>query len=632
MCRIAGIINKNLSRNELTRQVKAMADAQRHGGPDDEGFFLDEEHGLALGHRRLSLLDLSPAGHQPMHIAEGRYRIVFNGEIYNFKELRTALEKLGHSFNSSSDTEVILYAFLEWGINSFNKLKGMFAFALADHHKNELYLVRDAQGIKPLYYYQQKEKLAFASEVKAFEKLPWDLTPNPEWPLAFLSFGHLPEPMTTLKGVFMLTKGHYLKVSMKDEIKVEREAKAYMEDHREVPDYTLKEAQDQLNEVLDGAIRRQLVADAPIGVFLSGGIDSSLLALQAAKYQGNSLLTVSLHFPEAKYSEKKYQEIISRQLSGQHITQEINQALFNTYFEEILNSMDQPSVDGINSWFVSKAAHDAGLKAVLSGIGADELFGGYPSFRRINKIPKIRKYHTVVKLLASLTNNDALQRAAYLKHTTNSAFEYLFLRGFYSTKQLEKLFGIAREDQHRLLQQIPEPFSKQPGVYNGRRASWYEQHFFMQNQLLKDADSMSMQHGLEIRVPFLDQDVVKLANSLPANILFDRTKPAKHLLINAFDQLLPNEIWDRPKMGFTFPFQEWIKEHSLYNNLKSKHADSKAMQQLFAAYEKNKVHWSKIMSLLVLEKFESSPTRVILSDVILGGVEGDIVQDTKDFS
>lgn len=610
MCRIAGIINKRLSKDELVHQIKAMTDLQKHGGPDDEGFFIDENTGIALGHRRLALLDLSPSGHQPMFVAEGAYGIIFNGEIYNFKEIRSELELIGYTFNSSSDTEVILQAFAAWGVASFNKLKGMFAFALLDRNSKSLYLVRDAQGIKPLYYYQKNNLLVFASEVKAFNTFPFARSKNPDWPTAFLSFGHLPEPMTTLQDVFMLSKGHYLKVDL--EKNTSNAPTNYYQISKTKLDLNIKETQQQLNQILDQAIQKQLVADAPIGVFLSGGIDSSLLALQAAHYQKEQLVTVSLHFPEAKYSEKKYQEIISKQLPGKHIAQEINKKDFENYFDEILEAMDQPSTDGINSWFVSKAAHDAGLKAVLSGIGADELFGGYPSFKRMKQIPVARKFNSLIALFGRIKKNDALQRVDYLKHTNNTSFEYLFLRGFFNTAQLAQLFSISKIEQYKLLNQLGEPSIEIPKKYNGARAAWYEQHYFMQNQLLKDADGMSMQHGLEIRVPFLDQDLVEFAGQIPAYIIFDESKPAKHLLINAFDNLLPREIWDRPKMGFTFPFQYWLKEHPKYEALKVKHTNNFEMQKLFSNYESDKVHWSKIMSLLVLDKFEGSHSGVIL--------------------
>lgn len=602
MCRIAGLIHPNSSITFLKEGIEGMTNLQAHGGPDDEGFFIEENLGLALGHRRLSLLDLSAAGHQPMFFENQRYVLVFNGEIYNFKSIRITLEQQGVAFKSHSDTEVILAAFAAWGVASFSKLKGMFAFALLDQETKSFYLVRDAQGIKPLYYYHQNGVLAFASEVKAFKPLDFTQEPNSNWPIAFLSFGHLPEPMTTLKDVFMLSKGHYLQFDLRNFSNLEQ-PKAIHFEKEAVAEVEGLDFQKAIDQKLDSAIQQQLVADAPIGVFLSGGIDSSLLALRAAKYQQERLITVSLAFPEAQFSEQSYQEIVSKKLPGAHVHQEVNKKDFQQYFEEILANMDQPSVDGINSWFVAKAAHDAGLRAVLSGVGADELFGGYPSFKRMPMIPKLRKYQHLLAITANLLKKDALQRVAYLKNTQHTAFEYLFLRGFYSQQQLKNFFGIARDQQQTAIHQIAEPLHAISSNYDGTRAAWYEQHYFMQNQLLKDSDSMSMQHGLEIRVPFLDPDLMVLVNSIPSTWLFDPKKPAKHALIHAFNDLLPQEIWNRPKMGFTFPFQYWLKKHPLYLGLKEKFKHHGAMQSLFTQYELDRVHWSKIMSLLVLHQF-----------------------------
>lgn len=601
MCRILGIAGKQFSHPELQQHIAEMAKKLQHGGPDDEGFYIDDQSNLALGHRRLSLLDLTSSGHQPMLSINNSHAIVFNGEVYNFKEIREQLIIKNYQFKSSSDTEVLLYAFIEWGTESFSMFRGMFAFSIYDIKKQQLFLVRDAQGIKPLYYYYKNELLVFSSEVKAFNTLPIDFETNPDWPIAFLSLGHLPEPMTTLKDVFMLPKSHYATINLSSDNKnPSLDIISYQTQINVVA--SSANPQHQVDAALDKAIHRQLIADAPIGVFLSGGIDSSLLALQAAKYQKEKLTTISIHFPEAKFSEKNYQQLISDKLPGKHISKEITKKDFNRYFEEILDTMDQPTTDGINSWFVSKAAKEAGLKAVLSGIGADELFGGYPSFKRIKKIPFMRSFSYFIEYLAKKLKNDSIARVSYLRNSNNPVYEYLFLRGFFSSTQLTQLFSIKKEKQYQLLSRIKVPYNSIPKSYNGKRAAWFEQHYFMQNQLLKDADSMSMLHGVEIRIPFLDEELVHLADHFPDAILFDKNKPAKHLLINAFEGILPKEIWNRPKMGFTFPFQEWLKDHPLYIALKENHAH-KEKKELFKNFESGKIHWSKIMSLLVLEKF-----------------------------
>lgn len=581
-----------------------MMELQKHGGPDGQGMYLSSERVLAFGHRRLSLLDLSDLGGQPMSTADQNYSIVFNGEIYNFVEIRDELKKKGFSFISQSDTEVVLKAYIAWGTESFSKLRGMFAFAIDDKVKNEVILARDSQGIKPLYYYLQNNQLIFASEVKAFKNLPIQLTNNPYWPIYFLSFGHLPEPSTTYSEVSMLPKGHYLRYDIQTHKPLALSSYINEKSFGDLSQISLTEAQHLVNKLLDQSIRQQLVADAPIGVFLSGGIDSSLLALQASKYQQENLVTVSLHFPEAQFSEKSFQKVISDQLQGRHISQEVTHKDFETYFDQIVDHMDQPGVDGINSWFVSKAASNAGLKAVLSGVGADELFGGYPSFKRISKTPAIRMAAPLIAFMAKLSHKDALQRVSYLQNRSHSAYEYLFLRGFFNPVQLQQYFEISQDKIHNSIALLPEPHSAMIAEYNGKRASWFELHYFMQNQLLKDADTMSMQHGLEIRVPFLDEDLVSLVKQLPAEILYKKDLPDKHLLIGAFQGILPREIWNRPKMGFTFPFQQWIKRHPRYLEIKDKYRTT-TKSYFFDSYERDQIHWSKIMSLMVLEKFNA---------------------------
>lgn len=597
MCRIAGIIDPNLSEATLVAQLHLMANAQQHGGPDDEGFFTANEVGLGFAHRRLSLLDLSPLGHQPMRSRDGKIVLVFNGEIYNFQLLKSELLLKGYHFESQTDTEVIIAAYQAWGTKAFSRFKGMFAFALYDIQKQEIYLARDQQGIKPLYIYQHQHVFAFASEVKAFKAAKIELNNNVDWPIALLSMGFLPEPFTTYKEVQMMQKGCFM---------------TYFLGSDKVPTQTFFESnelnaillekdnpQHSIDYLLDEAIKSQLVADAPIGVFLSGGIDSSLLALQAAKYQQEKLITVSLNFEEKQFSELNFQQKISGMLPGAHHSKTIDAKIFHQYFDTILENMDQPGIDGINTWFVSQAAKEAGLTAVLSGVGADELFGGYPSFKRMHYIPLLRSLNFLAPFTNKLLHQDGLKRWSYLNEK-NPSFEYLFLRGFFDPRQLQAFFDVDLQQQKNCFNKINLPQQQIPKPYNGKRAAWFEQHYFMQNQLLKDTDTMSMQHGLEIRVPFLDDDLVSYCNQLPNDMLFPKNKAPKHFLIHAFNNLLPEMIWNRPKMGFTFPFQFWLKSHPRYLALKS---DYPNLLPLFNQFEANQIHWSKIMSLLVMEKF-----------------------------
>lgn len=566
----------------LKQKVELMCDAQKHGGPDDSGLFIEQNIGLAFGHRRLAIIDLSANGHQPMSDTGNRAYITFNGEIYNYLELRDELISLGADFRSDSDTEVIIQAYLHWGTPSFSKLRGIFAFGLFDKEKQITYLVRDSKGVKPLYYAAFDNSLAFASEVKAFKAAEIAVDEDPDWPIRFLAFGNIPEPFTTLQNVYSLAKSSYLcwdhqnstfGITSYDIVETSRLA-----------DETTTE--NAISNTFGKAIKRQLIADAPIGVFLSGGIDSSLIALLANQQKNSQLNTVSIHFEERAYDESQYQTVVQQQLGGQKFNHLITQANFDENFSNVLTAMDMPTTDGINTWFISYFARKDGLKAVLSGIGGDELFGGYPSFKRIKYIGFLRKLPAwLLNLLALM--DDRLKRVTYLKQKHYLA-DYLFLRGIFSIEEIEELTGTdAKKIFGILFENIPD---KSLGSYDAAYASWLETNVYMQNQLLRDTDVMGMSHGLEIRVPFLDEEFCNVANNIPANIRFKRKK----LLVDAFAGLLPKQVWDRPKMGFTFPLQQWLK-HSVISNVES-YQTNKA-KQMIGRFLNNRLHWSKVFAL-----------------------------------
>jgi len=292
MCRIAGIVDPQLTQNP--EALLRMRDSMRHGGPDDAGIYQDPTFPLILGHRRLSIIDLSPAGHQPMQEPQSDCWIVFNGEIYNFQELRASLQLLGHQFRSKTDTEVILKAYQQWGTEAFERFNGMFAFALLDRKQAALYLVRDHAGIKPLYYHQFGDQLIFASEVRAFKALKPDWQENPEWRTFFLSFGHLPEPVTTLKDVQPVPPGLYFRYDLQKRSGV---LQRYQPEHLSGPVIDqLEDAVRAVRQSLEQSVQRQLVSDVPLGLFLSGGLDSSVLSFAAQAILKNQLRTTSINF------------------------------------------------------------------------------------------------------------------------------------------------------------------------------------------------------------------------------------------------------------------------------------------------------------------------------------------------
>lgn len=593
MCRIAGIIAKGISPEETRAKVSLMCQALKHGGPDDEGIFTDIKNGLVFGHRRLSIIDLSNNGHQPMTDHARKVWITFNGEIYNYLELKEQLLQTGASFNSGSDTEVILAAYLHWGTDAFSRFKGMFAFALYDTERNITYLVRDTAGIKPLYYHIQNGQLAFASEVKAFKLSGVTNETDEAWKVRFLAFGHIPEPYTTLKNVYSLTKGHFLAWDHNNSSYAI--SRFYTDGTVEKYITDVNEAREKINQSLKKAISRQLIADAPIGVFLSGGIDSSLITLLANSEKQQQLKTISIFFNEKVYDERAYQNIVLDRVSGEKFAHLVKQQDFDQFLPNIINEMDMPTADGINTWFISRYAHQDGLKAVLSGVGADELFGGYPSFNRIKYLEYLRKIPSPLLKAANYFKTDRYRKIAFLANNHPLA-DYLLLRGFFVPPDIARILDIDVKQVNKILfgdAKIPDL-----GPYNEEHAAWFETNLYMQNQLLRDTDVMSMSHGLEVRVPFLDEDFQRAAESISPEIRFDRQQPKK-ILIDSFNNTLSRQTWDRPKMGFSFPLQEWMGQHKEICN--EGIYKSKLAQNEIKRFKRGQIHWSKAFALFQIQ-------------------------------
>ena len=591
MCRIAGVISPTFHKDQLTTLVNQMCQVQKHGGPDDGGIYEGTTFNGTLGHCRLSIIDITPSGHQPMAYLSGRYIISFNGEIYNYKELKEELKQQGYSFSTESDTEVILAAYDKWGTSAFEKLNGMFAFAICDTHKNEMVLARDVSGIKPLYYAHTDKFFAFASEVRALKQLPGLQEENKNWPVYLMAYGHLPEPVTTLKQVVPLPKGHFLKYNIGNNTSsaASFERLKYLEkiSHK-------KEAEELIKESLDAAVKRHLISDAPIGVFLSGGLDSSIIALLAGRHQ-RQLNTVSIYFEDGNYSEKKFQDELLKNLSCSHQQFLLGENDFHASLPSIISAMDLPCCDGINTWFISRYAKESGLKAVLSGIGGDELFGGYPSFKRINTALLLSHLPDKILRAGRFTQYKKLRRLCYLS-IKGPVGKYLFLRGQFIPSDIAKYLNADEADIWNILEQQPSlpdiSFLSPPN-----QASWLETNMYMQNQLLRDADTMSMAHGLEIRVPYLDKEFAQLAFKIQSDIKYSGHL-GKQLLIDSFKDIIPQLIWDRPKMGFSFPFKEWLSDSS-YATAK----DGADLNTYHTKLINNQMHWSQFFTLLLMHSY-----------------------------
>ena len=589
MCRIAGLITKEFSADQLKHQITNMCNSMKHGGPDDFGIVVDESSFVSLGNRRLSILDLSAAGHQPMLSDDEKLVITYNGEIYNFKILRAELQKKGFLFKTATDTEVILKAYQCWGEESFAKLSGMFAFCIHDKINEVIYLVRDQSGVKPVYYQNNSKSFSFASEVKAFKQNGLEELENEDWKIYYLAFGHIPEPFTTLKNVYSLPKGSFLKYNLSNQaFKIH----AYHQFNSEIKIFNEKEAIDSVREELTNAVKSQLISDATLGVLFSGGLDSSILNILAEQFSEGNLMSISANFDEIDFSERTHRTLITQKINSNHYEQLITYRDFVYNFDQILNDMDQPTNDGINTWFICKSAKENGVKSVLSGLGADELFGGYPSFDRIRKIQNFSKLSREMIKSARYLKNIKLKRLYYLSFQSPIG-EYLCLRGVYTPDIIAELLEIDVQTVINCLQNVPLNDSIKY-LNDEERASWFEMNIYMQNQLLKDTDFMSMSHGVEARVPFLDINFINLINSIHPSIRYGEIQKKK-LLIEAYKNKLPKETWDRSKMGFTFPFQEWMRKNKelsspdLYQNNRAK--------KLMHSFHENNLHWSSAFAL-----------------------------------
>jgi asparagine synthase (glutamine-hydrolysing) len=581
MCGICGVIGE--TRGELAEsRLRSMLAAMIHRGPDDEGVL--NKPGAVLGMRRLSIIDLA-GGHQPVFNEDGSVGIVFNGEIYNFGELRASLEKCGHRFRTRSDTEVIVHAYEEWGERCVTHLRGMFAFAVWDGRAGEanarVLLARDRLGIKPLYYAIVDGSLLFASEVRSLlasgavaRRLARESIE------AYLLFGSVVEPMTLVQGVWSLPPGHSLMVSCREAHKCRPVsywdlATAARELRKSDLPTTLPEAAQAARPLLEEAVRSHLIADVPLGLFLSSGLDSTaLVALASQERQG--LHTFTIVFPEQEFSESEMARRTAERFGAEHRELMVSAEDMVARLPQAVGALDQPSMDGINTYFVSWAARQAGLKVALSGLGGDEVFGGYPTFRMTPRVAAVASMARLLPLplrramsesLVAMGRNgrsssrtDALRKfGAVWTGPDSLPHPYFFTRLLFTPQQLDYLL---------LQSKVSSPTSWRAALEQGAAGarelagdaavSSLEMRSYMVNTLLRDTDAMSMHHSLEVRVPLLDHPLVEFVTALPDSARRGSGLP-KALLAQALGKLLPREVIDQPKRTFTFPWLRWLR-------------------------------------------------------------------------
>lgn len=595
-------------------------------GPDDWGMYFNGEgkvtdnrnlpngeRRVAIGNRRLSILDLSAAGNQPMGDNESNLWIVYNGEVYNYRELRADLQEVGYNFESDSDTEVVLRAYEEYGADCVEQFRGMFAFAIYDAEAETLFAARDRLGIKPFYYQLTKSYLTFASELTSLlDAEVVDSRLNPIGVDGFLTFGYVPEPETIINDVNTLPAGSTLQYDVEDgSFEIERYWRPSFSGDQEP-------STDRIRELLKNSVQLRLRSDVPVAAFLSGGLDSSTIVALMRAVGGedrDDLHTFSIGFDREEFSETAFAKTVAEEFDTVHHDKTVTAADVREEMNNIIAAMDQPTIDGINTYFVSKLAAEAGMKVVLSGLGGDELFYGYPTFDqvagwyqkacRLYTLPSALRRRTAEIIDWSGFGGDATagKVADAVRSDAPLGASYLTARGLFTSKQRRDLLGETGTDWNKSVEtDVNETISRSDvrDAVSAAELTWY-----MNNQLLRDTDVMAMTHSLEVRVPFLDAELIEYITDLDSAA---KSVGEKQLLKEAVGDEIPPSVLNRQKTGFNFPFSDWLRGdlHDIVEDtLSDPYFDdmplnAEAVSSIQCEYERGEEHWSRVWALVVL--------------------------------
>ena len=614
MCGINGIYN-HLNLNDSKSQVNKMNLLSSHRGPDNSGIYEDAD--LVLGHVRLSIIDLDARSNQPFVSANQQIVLSFNGEIYNFQALKKELEE--YPFSTHSDTEVIVAAYLKWGIKFLDKLDGMFAFALWDRSAKQLILARDKMGIKPLYYFEKNNSLVFSSEIRSL--LSCDIVErklNANALQDYLQYSTVHGPDTIVEGIKLLPAAHYYMVK-EDELSLQPYWDIRSKYNFQSISKPIEEIQKDIVYLFNKSVQKRLVSDVSYGAFLSGGIDSSAVVAAASNFSDLPVKTFCVSFENQKFDESKYAQLISDLYSTDHMEIKLSPNDFLNDIPNALLAMDHPSGDGPNSYVVAKAAKAAGVTMALSGLGGDELFAGYDIFHRAFNLldkkwlfsfpPGVRKFiGTLIRAVKPAISSDKIAEIINQKYLELTYF-YPFYRSLFTERDLKKLISFTHLNQtfpfsfaKNHLENLKMPFLS--------KVSYLEMNTYMQHVLLRDTDQMSMANSLEVRVPMLDTQLVEYVFGV-----HDRHKlgdTPKQLLVKSLGNLLPSEIVNRPKMGFVLPWEQWmrneLKDFSFSQIEFLKQIDllnKKEIDVIFNKFQNqdSRVSWAKVWSLVVLSNW-----------------------------
>lgn len=567
MCGIAGFTQFHNSIGDIKTLLK-MGDRIAHRGPDAHGEYLNTSVGLC--HRRLSILDLSESGNQPMHSPDNHLSLVFNGEIYNFQELRHEAEALGYTFRTHTDTEVILAQYQLFGLALINKLNGMFAFALWDDSIGELILVRDRLGKKPLYYAEIDGEIAFASEIKALLEIPKiGRKVRADAVYDFFTYLYIPEPKTIFHGIYKLKPGFYMRIS-KDKV---QEFQYWDVSFSNITTQSESDIVDELNEIINKSVKQRMMSDVPLGAFLSGGVDSSGVVAMMAKAQNEPVTTCSIGFDSEKFDETKFAKLVADQYKTNHHELTVKSSVKDR-LEYIVSFFDEPFADSslVPTFFVSELAREK-VTVAIAGDGGDECFAGYSKYTidRIennlrNKIPDYIRHNVFPKIssILSLVNSSVTKKGATLLKALSLESDYAF---FLTNSFFDELLWsrVANDSFKRSI----GDYHPAENTLNYYRHADSEDHLskvlytdiktYLPGDILVKVDRMSMANSLEVRAPLLDYRVVEYAATIPSRLKLSKSGEKKYILKESFKKLLPDDILYRKKMGFSVPLAEWLR-------------------------------------------------------------------------
>jgi asparagine synthase (glutamine-hydrolysing) len=585
MCGIAVHLNANGPAERLDLELI------RHRGPDSAGEWISPDGRCWLGNTRLAIVDLSPTGAQPMADPATGNVIVTNGEIYNHRAIR---EKLGGNvdWRGTSDTETLLVGYARWGQAVVEHLKGMFAFAIYDAARNELFLARDRLGIKPLYYSVDANGLRAASEVRVLA--PASAAIKPEAVSAYLQWGACPEGELIYSGIQALPAGHAMTIGPDGAINTSR----YWPSRKTFalfPDNVV----GRVRGLIDNAVEEHLLSDVPVASFLSGGIDSSVVTAMAAQKLGNKLQTYSVGFDLAEFDETAIAQEIAQRYKTDHHRIQLSEDEVIASVTEAVDKLDLPSVDAINTYIVSRAVAAHGVKVALSGLGGDELFGGYPSFRDVPRLQLVAALPSFLRRIIGLAGRLG-ERLADLPETGDAGELAQWRRRFLTNESIRRAGLPIATEPKEVPVALPDDFA---------RISWAELTGYMRRMLLRDADQMSMAVSLEMRVPFLDHELVEYVLGLPAAVK-KRYRGVKGLLVESCRDLLPASVYDRPKTGFVLPMKQWMfgplasfVSEGLDETVSRDLLPAAFVDEVKEAFQRDRVHWTRPWSIAVFGHF-----------------------------